>query len=727
VCIPATAWASEQVAEALSEVLSGLDHRRITTGILYDRVLPLSRIDEHDGRAGAGPTTLKHWEQMYHEMFHASLSAPVWPSLRALEADTKQSIRSGVIPIALMNFDFNRIRPDALEDGSLVMRSGRLIETGEGNPFLESRVFAAVALKDYTHRGSQVAFALDGRWYVTNIRRSFQSIKIDFDDGGGFREVHLGEEYSIHYAHTGRKIIRVRVGFAGGETLEGGSYFRVASLQVPLPHDTLVITAAIPYNGEFGTGEAYVYRSDANSALTLPAILVEGFDIGNTMNWDELYELANQQGLMDTLRAWGYDAVILNFTSGTDYIQKNAFALVELIEQIKAQIAPGTDMALVGASMGGLVSRYALSYMETNALDHRVRLFISFDSPQNGANIPLGLQYWVAFFSGQSTEAADLLAALDSPAARQMLVYHHTDPPGTTGEPNPLRADLEADLETLGGYPANLRKVAVANGSGSQADQGFAPGDQIIFYEYSSFLVDIIGNCWAVSAGAIQQIFDGVIDIILLPREEMQVSVTGTMPYDNATGGYRGSMAQMDSTEAPYGDIVALHDNHCFIPTISALDLAISDPFYDINGDPNILGISPFDALYVRTVNEGHVEITEESVLWFLGEIGPGPSAVAPGPVFARGLELFQNTPNPFNPVTTIRFAVPARTHVELTVYDFEGRLVRRLRDRSYELGSHLVEWDGRDDRGTHVSSGVYLYRLKTGHETRTRKMVLLK
>ena len=68
--------------------------------------------------------------------------------------------------------------------------------------------------------------------------------------------------------------------------------------------------------------------------------------------------------------------------------------------------------------MGGLCSRYALAYMESHGIPHRVRTWISFDAPQAGADIPLGLQYWIRFFAGQSADAAAFLQVLGRPAAR---------------------------------------------------------------------------------------------------------------------------------------------------------------------------------------------------------------------------------------------------------------------------------------------------------------------
>lgn len=90
-------------------------------------------------------------------------------------------------------------------------------------------------------------------------------------------------------------------------------------------------------------------------------------------------------------------------------------------------------------------------------------------------------------------------------------------------------------------------------------------------------------------------------------------------------------------------------------------------------------------------------------------------------------LRLDQNLPNPFNPKTDIRFALPSAGDVTLEVFDVEGRRVRVLAEGHHVAGEHTVTWDGRDDAGTSVSSGMYFYRLAGDTETRTRKMLLLK
>lgn len=88
---------------------------------------------------------------------------------------------------------------------------------------------------------------------------------------------------------------------------------------------------------------------------------------------------------------------------------------------------------------------------------------------------------------------------------------------------------------------------------------------------------------------------------------------------------------------------------------------------------------------------------------------------------------LEQNYPNPFNPETTIRYQLPQAGHVELTIFNALGEKVRTLVDRREAAGSYQVRWDGRGDGGKAVSSGLYLYRIQTGHFVQTRKMLVLR
>ena len=95
--------------------------------------------------------------------------------------------------------------------------------------------------------------------------------------------------------------------------------------------------------------------------------------------------------------------------------------------------------------------------------------------------------------------------------------------------------------------------------------------------------------------------------------------------------------------------------------------------------------------------------------------------------VLPNEISLSQNQPNPFNPSTTISFALPEATRVALRVYDARGSLICTLIDRELGAAEHAVEWNGRDDLGNPVATGVYLYRLQAGSKVLQHKMILAK
>lgn len=88
---------------------------------------------------------------------------------------------------------------------------------------------------------------------------------------------------------------------------------------------------------------------------------------------------------------------------------------------------------------------------------------------------------------------------------------------------------------------------------------------------------------------------------------------------------------------------------------------------------------------------------------------------------------LAQNFPNPFNPETRIYFEIPGTQNVKIFIYNVLGQKVRSLVNDSFQAGNHIVNWDGRNDSGLRMPSGVYFYRIKAGNFVATKKMMMLK
>ena len=90
-------------------------------------------------------------------------------------------------------------------------------------------------------------------------------------------------------------------------------------------------------------------------------------------------------------------------------------------------------------------------------------------------------------------------------------------------------------------------------------------------------------------------------------------------------------------------------------------------------------------------------------------------------------LHYTNNHPNPFNPITSLRYDLPEQAQVTLTIYNMLGREVSQLVNTTQEAGYKSVQWNATDMHGKPVSAGVYLYQIRAGEFVQTRKMVLLK
>jgi hypothetical protein len=96
-------------------------------------------------------------------------------------------------------------------------------------------------------------------------------------------------------------------------------------------------------------------------------------------------------------------------------------------------------------------------------------------------------------------------------------------------------------------------------------------------------------------------------------------------------------------------------------------------------------------------------------------------------PGVATNYRLHQNVPNPFNPATVIQYEVQKPAHISIHIYNTLGQLVRTLVDRQETTGVYRITWDGRNDQGERVASGVYIYQMQADEFTGSKRMVLLR
>jgi flagellar hook assembly protein FlgD len=97
------------------------------------------------------------------------------------------------------------------------------------------------------------------------------------------------------------------------------------------------------------------------------------------------------------------------------------------------------------------------------------------------------------------------------------------------------------------------------------------------------------------------------------------------------------------------------------------------------------------------------------------------------GSAIPEEFALHQNYPNPFNPVTSIQFDIPEQSEVRMDIYNLMGQRVATLINNTLEPGFHAVKWNGTNDFGNQLSSGMYIYRISANNFTSVKKLILMK
>ena len=144
-------------------------------------------------------------------------------------------------------------------------------------------------------------------------------------------------------------------------------------------------------------------------------------------------------------------------------------------------------------------------------------------------------------------------------------------------------------------------------------------------------------------------------------------------------------------------------------------------PVSDIRGTAIDLRMLSY-AFVILEENGTSCEFALDDIYWDSGDITAVDGAVAAG----QRMQLLTNAPNPFNAMTAIRFELPTAGTYDIVVYDLAGRRVRGFQGIGV-TGINTVSWDGRDDHGANLGSGVYHYRVNTTAGSATRAMVLVK
>jgi hypothetical protein len=419
------------------------------------------------------------------------------------------------------------------------------------------RLFKLRVRADYAIAGSTGAI-----WYVHTVR-------VDMDNDGtwelqtssGLSVVSYMYPEPLTFSTT--RTIRVEVQFADVNGRTEDDWRRT------LYCDVMVIAAPRVYAN--AAGDAVVQLQNEDCTAYKPVVIVDGFDPQNELFPENYYRLLQEIIDVDLRSGLGYEVFILNFADGGRDLRFNAAVVLAALEKVH-EICPSYQICLVGLSMGGLISRYALARAESEHTAHNVGLFVSFDAPQQQANVNPDLQDWI--MSQAPTGAVGRWQErLQSVAAKQMLGYNTYDPTHTYHDA------LFHDLRALNGdgYPHKSYNVAVSNGNFS-ATWGYG----MVGRRMATLKVFLNG---------------GLLTYHNMLAEQLDVA-TGSM-MSNIAGRQIGSILHNPLLDYYY-ELEVLY-NPVYQPTWSTLDLQQPFVIDTLTGDITSYTRAMFDEFLVQT------------------------------------------------------------------------------------------------------------------------------
>lgn len=661
-----------------------------TTGVLYDRVISVSDATSFNSRLNPIMDTVNTsvFLQCCYEMNLASFGAPS-TSLPNIERLKNASYTDSIINVGLLHYKFNVIDSTiALQklyfDEDSVLRENNNITQ---SLYDENEIFIASPLSKNISRGKKT-FVFSDDFLFDNTGNSIHYLNVDFGDGEGVRIIRPNTIINVIYNTDGEHLISIQAVFENGSSLDSYSsvYCHPPKSANSHPKETITVISDIPfmdYSGftANGTGSMRIYYANSDKILRKPILILDGFDPANKRKFEtnididesSLWDLLSYVNNGDTINIgdvlinnFGYDLILLDFDKGGDYIERNAMVCIKALKIINDRLSStgrNEQIVVIGPSMGGQIAKYALKYIEqnntmaeTNFGCHNSRLWFSFDSPHQGANISLGAQALMYFYGvmcnvSNAKDAWDV--SLNCPAAKQMLLhqFNMTTPSANTFScsihvnqyvPNPFYTLFYASTHNLG-YPQNTRNIAITDGSLNGVNNNNGCSDAIDIHLAilnnkrlariklfpNSGECELFYGIYPPAKTQLARWFQLLFNDTY--RLELFGSATNNFSIDAAPGGTYRTFSIIKETfdnNEDLGEFIAPIttniENHCFMPITSTLDVSGNMNYSTDVSSIDLVADSliPFDSYAgVMDSNMYHVTFNQQLVDYMLNEI----------------------------------------------------------------------------------------------------------
>lgn len=532
------------------------------------------------------PVSAEEWHNLYERMYDADLRTKNLhiPSLKDLvETNPSKLTRNDTVPLGIIDMEAVYLTEKQLRLNEDAKRAGKPVDFATYTPF---RIIYAAALRQDVYQ-DEVCFKIAPQLIITNHAQQPVGMAIDFGDGKGFTSYSFQEQLIKHRFETeGKHAVKIRLIAKNGH-YDFETYVDVRQLErVPptmefhVSAPTAVNDTSLPNARTQVVGATIRIVNGCDGILDKTVIIAEGFDFANDVNLDEL-EAMFRERFAQWLRE-GFDLVFIDYDDGTTAIENNAQVMKAVIQQINSIKQGNTDNIVLGVCMSGLVARYALRKMEVDGINHHVRLMICYDTPNQGANVPVGLtqllwessptlltQVILKFFA---KTWRDYYYSMTTPAATQMMLHWGGQLTGGVGSKSPAFDAFQASLNGLGngGYPQNCRNIAITHGSMNAQDRDlfdqYNYGDRILRsftpFGLQNSNIDIHTNSLNQNTNVLRFATWGIFS------KKLGVSLNYNSPFNDDF--LPGGISPKAVPNKLFFDTKSFA--FCFIPTFSAID-----------------------------------------------------------------------------------------------------------------------------------------------------------
>ena len=493
------------------ESLRNLDKSQIPTGVLSDYAPPMEDAEFYDGTATTDTSNYSKFLQVYYQMYLSTFNRINIAHLSDYEKaiNNFNPDREFHHPIGIIDYQFNTIDLDAVNNNLISVSNKQLFDVPNRtqSPYLTKTTRMLNMLFD---RGDDciktgihyLHFSPD--FVLTNTGFNLddvQAIEIKLNGVTKFSGTVNGlnnVEIPVLFITVARDIfVTMLITLPSGVKTYQFSICQLSTQSTCDGGDVVNVTG-FPFDGGYGEGTyrasaiASIYYANQNCGsriITKPIIFVDGFDPNNKQHAADIMakflnkpfiENSEEKKLGDELRndSHGFDIIFFDpvadndktyNTGGGGLIENNGLALAKFLQTFYAQHSSTMtqDFIVVGASMGGIIARFGLAWMEQRNIPHHTKLFISFDSPQAGAQIPLGLQQLVDNFtqSGLLATSKSTRSMLHQCNAAKQMILGHSSTGSEITQAHPFRSILLNNLASVGNYPTQCRKIAIVDGN----------------------------------------------------------------------------------------------------------------------------------------------------------------------------------------------------------------------------------------------------------------------